>query len=381
MHSTTRTRFSLAAALATLLATSLACSLFGADKPATALPEEAPSQVSETEAPPAEAPAPTSSPAGPTRTAIPTRPSLPPTPTMPPGPTPEPGTGNLMGRIIWNSQGVAGNPVILCEEISYDFGCLGEKREAETDEYGVYVFANLPPGEYALATKSVDTDGGWLYVTSGFTASAKFPVESGETLNAGDLVLTKTDVVLLSPGDREKIDDPRPTLKWEAYPEAASYVVTLKGEYAYAVVDREWVESNEYQVEEDLLNCEYFWFVDVYNAYQEKIVDGTHGSKFYVEDQPISCELEGLSPAHKSSVQGPKVTLSWDAHPLAAYYELWFAEGEWGGGEIIANHVKMTETSYSSPDLKPGIYTWQVSVFDAAGDQLAGMEFRNLTVK
>src|SRR5678815_3778006 len=62
---------------------------------------------------------------------------------------PAPGTGNVQGKVYYNSKPAPNIEVKLCETFNrFMGGCSGKTYTAKTDSEGVYVIANVPPGTY-----------------------------------------------------------------------------------------------------------------------------------------------------------------------------------------------------------------------------------------
>jgi hypothetical protein len=285
-----------------------------------------------------------------------------------------------MGRLLWNSKGVAGNPVKLCEDITFIGGCKGREYDTLTDETGVYLFTDLPPREYALATKALDSPD-WLYVTVGLgLQSGKYTVVADQTLVVGDLAIFKTDLKILFPAETEKVSDPKPTLRWEAYPQAAFYSVSVYPQYGSVVFYQQRVDTNELSVPNALLTCEYTWTVDAFNSDGMRLAKNAGSARFYIVGQPASCLVKLISPADKATVSAKGLTLSWEPNPLADRYKVFLnrAEGDYAS---ILTGVETAETSYTlEVTLQPGKYTWTVSAYDEFGSLLASSNASDLVL-
>jgi hypothetical protein len=364
-----------------VILTTLACSALGGGAPEPAQVESPIPVSTEAEVVATEPEPPTSTPAEPTETPSPTAPKIPPSPTIPPGPTAKPGFGNILGRIMWNSRGVADNPVLLCEQFNFLEGCKGQHYDTKTDENGVYLFTDIPPGNYTLATKALDSPG-WLYVRGSFSDDeGRYEVKDGETLLAGDLVIYKNDLGLILPANNARIKDPNPVLEWEEYPDATFYIISLFAEFGGAVVYQERVETNRFAVEADLLTCEYYWSVDAaFNKNSDMIAKSDGVSYFYVTDQTVSCYVEIVAPLRGAAVSGENLKLEWKAHPLAATYTVALSE-DFGDYKNIVPYVSVTETSYTvNETLKPGKYSWTVSARDEFNENVASTDVISFTV-
>src|SRR6266576_3910310 len=73
---------------------------------------------------------------------------------------PAPGTGNVQGKVLFNSKPAENIEVKLCETFSrYLSGCGGQTYTARTDKDGEYVITNVPTKTYEELTARVfDTD-------------------------------------------------------------------------------------------------------------------------------------------------------------------------------------------------------------------------------
>ncbi len=81
---------------------------------------------------------------------------------------PAPGTGNVQGKVFFNSQPAENIEVRLCETFSrFLSGCGGQIYTARTDKDGDYVITNVAPKTYeALTARVFDTDS-YIFATSG----------------------------------------------------------------------------------------------------------------------------------------------------------------------------------------------------------------------
>src|SRR4029453_11091999 len=62
---------------------------------------------------------------------------------------PAPGTGNVQGKVFFNSKPVENIEVKLCESFNrFLGGCSGKTFTAKTDKDGEYVITNIPPKTY-----------------------------------------------------------------------------------------------------------------------------------------------------------------------------------------------------------------------------------------
>lgn len=304
-------------------------------------------------------------------------------PTQPPKilidvPKPEAGKGNVVGRILWNSQPVVGADTKLCEEFEMFGGCQGQEFSTKTDDKGYYLFLNVPPGEYALAVRALDKDA-WLFVTAGLFNAKKYKVTADETLEIGDQSIYKFDIKIASPADKAKVADAKPTLEWDAYSNAAYYEVYVTAEKGGAILINERTDTNKYTFANPLLACKYTWNVEAFNASNEKIAELDGYFDFHVIDQPVSCYVGLISPQDGASVSGQGLVLKWEEHPLAAYYEVHVWDADYN--DILGSARVDNATEYTlSQTLKSGGYKWYITAFDQTGDDVAGSDFYEFSV-
>src|SRR5882762_8097031 len=73
---------------------------------------------------------------------------------------PAPGTGNVQGKVLYNSKPAENIEVKLCEKFSrFLSGCGGQILTARTDKDGEYVITNVPPKTFeALTARVFETD-------------------------------------------------------------------------------------------------------------------------------------------------------------------------------------------------------------------------------
>jgi hypothetical protein len=308
---------------------------------------------------------------------------LPPTPSLNLDiPKPQSGTGSIAGRLLWNGEPVVGTEVKLCEEMGMFTGCEGKQFSAVTDSNGIYLLANVTPGEYALVFHAIDRDS-WVYVTSSVIKAKKFPVEADKTVVLDDQHLYKYDLKHLSPADKAQVSEALPTLKWEAYPGAAYYEVYLSAEGALSTILRvKRYTGTEITPDQPLLACEYLWQIEAYNAQGVMIAKYDGYSHFIVIDQPVSCYIVVTSPADKAQVSSSDVKLTWEPHPLAAYYKLVVWKDKVGGEKVVDYARIDGATSYTFDQaLAPAEYIWSVYAHTSSDDMVAKSPLYYFNVK
>lgn len=296
------------------------------------------------------------------------------------GPQPASGTGNVVGRLLWNGQPVIGLPVKLCDEIEFFGGCQGQEYETATDDSGVFLFADIPPMSYGLTFHALESDD-WMYFTSGILDARDFEVTAGDVLNVGDQNIVKFDIQSVQPAEESQLSEPRPMLEWEAYPEAAYYEITLDSDRGYSVFLFEELEGTSISPTQDLLTCGYGWYVKAYNAQGVQIAE-TDGMWHFEEiNQPYTCYVTGLSPADGATASAGSLTLTWDAHGLAAYYKI----NMYGADDSSINPLDFVQADTNSytvtQTIEPGTYSWVVYAYDQNGDFFAFSDTTTLIVQ
>ncbi len=198
-----------------------------------------------------------------------------------------PGTGNLAGAVRWNSKGAPDLDVKLCQKASSISGCSGKEILGKTDKEGKYLFENTPVGEYALLIRVFDTDS-WIFPAEGIAGmqSKKFKVTEGQTLTLTTQNIYKLDLKLKSPEEGGQIDQAKPTLQWETYPEASYYKIYLSAQdnsqpYEPSIVNQK-VNSNQFVPEKALTKCNYTWRVQAFNKDGIKIAENDSYAKFSI---------------------------------------------------------------------------------------------------
>jgi hypothetical protein len=273
---------------------------------------------------------------------------------------PQSGKANAAGRILWNNQPVVGNEVMLCENMEIFKGCQGAQFTTNTSEKGYYVFASVPPGQYAIVMKAVDAES-WIYITGGLSISAKkHELKAGETLMLKDQHIYRLDLKQTSPAIDEKVNQEKPTLVWETYPDAAYYEVWLNPRSGQYISDK--VTENKFTVPRALLNCDYTWSIEAFNKYGIEIAEHDGYMHFQVTGQPASCEVLLNAPLDGANLKGTGNEFAWQAHPLADHYLLYVQDKKF---KNIVDSVRVNGTSYTVTDtLPPGDYQWYIAAYD-----------------
>ncbi|MBW4485952.1 MAG: hypothetical protein KME14_25790 [Tildeniella torsiva UHER 1998/13D] len=200
---------------------------------------------------------------------------------------PAPGTGNVQGKVLYNSQPAVGIEVQLCEQFSqFVGGCDGKIYEAKTDENGEYVITDVEPKVYqALLARVFDTDS-YVFLTTGVAgvSSAEYDVAADKTLFADTTNLFKGDLKLVNPKAGAKVSAEGLELQWEAYPDAAYYKFNIYPEEVTATADYigERVDGTSFVLDNPLQKGVYRWQVEAYNDQDQKLSESSSDIKFTV---------------------------------------------------------------------------------------------------
>jgi hypothetical protein len=202
---------------------------------------------------------------------------------------PAPGTGNVQGKVLYNGQPAAGIEVKLCEKFNQFFGgCSGKTFTAKSDAAGEYVITNVEPMTYeTLMVRVFDTDT-YVFATTGIAglSSAKYEVAADKTLFVRPSHLFKTDLKLTDPKAGSKVSAQGLVLKWQAYPDASYYKLSIYPEEVSVTSPYigERVEANSFSVDKPLPKGAYRWQVEAYNDSDEKIAESAKDVKFNITD-------------------------------------------------------------------------------------------------
>ncbi|XGV95373.1 MAG: hypothetical protein ACAF41_21840 [Leptolyngbya sp. BL-A-14] len=202
---------------------------------------------------------------------------------------PKPGTGNVQGKVLFNSKPVASIEVKLCEKFSrFIGGCSGKTYIAKTDKSGEYVIANVKPQVYeALLSRVFDTDS-YVFATTGIggLSSSKYEVTADKTLFASPTNLFKSDLKILNPKAGSKVSAQNLELKWAAYPDAAYYKFSIYAEDTKVTTSQyinERVEGTSFAIDKPLEKRTYRWQVNAYNSDDHKLAESDGDIKFTIK--------------------------------------------------------------------------------------------------
>ncbi|MBC8032131.1 MAG: hypothetical protein H7Z16_18755 [Pyrinomonadaceae bacterium] len=204
---------------------------------------------------------------------------------------PAPGTGNVQGLVLYNSKPAENIEVKLCETFNQYFGgCGGKTYTARTDKEGEYVIANVEPKVYqGLLAKVFDTDSS-VFATTGIAgiSSAKYEVAADKTLFITPTHLFKGDLKLLDPKAGAKVSAQNLALKWEPYPDAAYYKLSIYADDATVTSPYigERVDDTSFDIDKPLAKGTYRWQVTAYNSADKKLSESSRDIKFTITDGP-----------------------------------------------------------------------------------------------
>jgi hypothetical protein len=200
---------------------------------------------------------------------------------------PAPGTGNVQGKVFYNSQPAENIEVKLCETFSrYLSGCGGKIYTGRTDKDGEYVITNVEPKTYeALTARVFDTDS-YVFATTGLAgiSSAKYDVVSDKTFFVTPINLFKSDLKTLNPKAGSKVAAQGLEIKWEPYPDAAYYKVSTYADDAGVTSPyiNQRVEGTSFALDKPLQKGEYRLQVTAFNKDDRKLAESSSDVKFTV---------------------------------------------------------------------------------------------------
>lgn len=202
---------------------------------------------------------------------------------------PAPGTGNVQGKVLYNGKPAVGIEVKLCEKFNQFFGgCSGKTYTAKTDEEGDYVVTGVPPATYeGLMARVFDTDS-YIFATTGIAglSSAKYEVAADKTLFVQPTYLFKSDLKVLNPKAGSKVSAQGLELKWQEYPDAAYYKLSLYPSEATVTSPYigQRVEATTFPLDKPLPKGEYRIQLEAFNGSDQKLAESARDLKFTVND-------------------------------------------------------------------------------------------------
>ncbi|HKO44229.1 MAG TPA: hypothetical protein VJU84_13210 [Pyrinomonadaceae bacterium] len=200
---------------------------------------------------------------------------------------PAPGTGNVQGKVFFNSQPAANITVKLCETFSrFVSGCGGQTFTAQTDSNGEYVITNVSPKTYeALTAQVFDTDS-YIFATTGIgISSAKYDVVADKTFFVTPINLFKSDLKTTNPKAGSKVNADSLGMKWDAYPDATYYKFSIFADDASVTSPyiNQRVEATSFVLDKPLQKGTYRWEVSAFNKDDKKLAESADDVKFTVQ--------------------------------------------------------------------------------------------------
>lgn len=202
---------------------------------------------------------------------------------------PAPGTGNVQGKVFYNSKPAENIEVKLCETFSrFVGGCGGKTYTAKTDKDGDYVIANVPPMTYkALLAKVFDTDSS-IFATTGLAgiSAAEYVVTADKTLFVRTTHLFKSDLKTVEPKAGSKVKAAGLEVKWDGYPDATYYKFSIFAD-DHAVTSPYIgvrVEATSYALDKPLPKGGYRMKVEAYNKDDRKLSESADDIKFTITE-------------------------------------------------------------------------------------------------
>jgi len=202
---------------------------------------------------------------------------------------PAAGTGNVQGKVFYNSKPAAGIEVKLCESFNrFLGGCSGKTYSAKTESDGVYVITNIPPATYeALLARVFDTDSS-IFATSGIAgiSAEKYEVTADKTLFVSTTNLFKSDLKLLNPKAAAKVSSQGLELKWDAYPDASYYKLSVfaNDHNVTSPYVNKRVDGTSFGVDQPLEKGTYRWKVEAYNSDDRKLAESGDDIEFTITE-------------------------------------------------------------------------------------------------
>jgi hypothetical protein len=202
---------------------------------------------------------------------------------------PTPGTGNVQGKVFYNGKPVEGIEVKLCEKFNSIFGgCSGKTYTAKSDAEGDYVITNVPPMTYeGLLVRVFDTDT-YNFATTGLAgiSSAKYEVTADKTRFVRTTHLFKSDLKLLNPKAGSKVSAQGLELKWQEYPDAAYYKLSLypSDSSVTSPYIGQRIEATTFSIDKPLPKSEYRIQLEAYNDADQKLSQSARDIKFTVTE-------------------------------------------------------------------------------------------------
>ncbi len=201
---------------------------------------------------------------------------------------PAPGTGNVQGKVLYNSKPAKDIEVKLCEEFEqFIGGCSKQIYKARTDEQGEYVITNVKPKVYQSLLVRVFNTKGYIFSTSGILKTSQYEVSQDKTLFVSPTNIYKNDLNLINPKAGGKVSAKNLELKWKPYPDASYYKIRLSSDVANtgaSVYINERIDGTSFSSTKPLGKGVYSWQVEAYNNSDQKLSESSNDIKFTIVD-------------------------------------------------------------------------------------------------
>lgn len=202
---------------------------------------------------------------------------------------PAPGTGNIQGKVFYNSKPAENIEVKLCETFSrFLSGCGGKIFTAKTDKDGDYVITNVPPMKYqALLARVFETDSS-IFATEGIAGigAASYDVTADKTIFVKTTHLFKSDLESTTPKAAAAVSTKDLELKWNDYPDASYYKLNIYPDDHLVTTTyvNQRVEGTTFKIDKPLPKGSYRWKVEAYNRDDRKLSETADNVKFTITD-------------------------------------------------------------------------------------------------
>ena len=201
---------------------------------------------------------------------------------------PAPGTGNVQGKVFFNSKPAENIEVRLCETFSrYLSGCGGQVYSARTDKDGEYVITNVAPKTYEALTARVFETDRHVFATSGIAgiSAEKYDIAADKTFFVTQINLFKSDLKTLNPKAGAKVSSQGLELKWEPYQDAAYYKFSIYADDSSinSPYINQRVEATSFVLDKPLEKGTYRWQVDAFNKGDRKLSESADDMKFTIQ--------------------------------------------------------------------------------------------------
>jgi len=202
---------------------------------------------------------------------------------------PATGTGNVQGKVYYNSKPAENIEVKLCESFSrFGGGCGGKIFTAKTDKDGEYVIANVPPMQYqALLARVFETDSS-IFATEGIAGigAASYDVTPDKTIFVRTTHLFKSDLKTTNPKASASVSTKDLELKWTDYPDASYYKISVypNDHLVTAQYVNQRVDGTTFKIDKPLQKGAYRWKVEAYNGEDRKLSESADQITFTITD-------------------------------------------------------------------------------------------------